>query len=344
MRTIATVLAMSSLALGTTAFAQQTVTEVPQGSGVFPTVGQINCLEELGSGRYCAATYECSGGVSGALWDDMANHNGRQAIGANSPVARLLDCTITIDGKAAVRWMTGYRPSGREGELVGLTASADALPPVMRTTGANDGGRSLLHYILERHNLTLTSFAESYYSTCDDVPFRERDGCINAVVDGIVDSALETLGHATDSSLNQCLANTWERYCRWAYDEFLTTNAPLENICEDNLETAKFLVGQKGIREGSSPGGSGGPAGYVLQTAFAVASSAPGVGGRPNIIFGNYNERVANFPCRDLAEQEPSRMGIGVRYCGEGGSQWQGVSDGFVECDNPNEYELTVLE
>ena len=39
-------------------FAQTTTIEVPQGTGVFPTIGQIKCLEELGSGRFCAATYE----------------------------------------------------------------------------------------------------------------------------------------------------------------------------------------------------------------------------------------------------------------------------------------------
>lgn len=31
-------------------YAQTTTIEVPQGSGVLPTVGQVNCLEELGSG------------------------------------------------------------------------------------------------------------------------------------------------------------------------------------------------------------------------------------------------------------------------------------------------------
>ena len=46
--------------LATAAVHAQTTMEVPQGSGVFPTIGQINCLEELGSGRFCAATYECA--------------------------------------------------------------------------------------------------------------------------------------------------------------------------------------------------------------------------------------------------------------------------------------------
>lgn len=130
-------------------YAQTTTIEVPQGSGVFPTIGQINCLEESGSGRYCAATYECSGGVSGELWSDLANHDGRRAIGASSPVANGRDCVITVDGSAAVRWLTGYRPSGRTGELVGLTTSAGALPPVQRVVrSAGEGGRRLMDYLL----------------------------------------------------------------------------------------------------------------------------------------------------------------------------------------------------
>ena len=123
MRTIATVLATLAVLLGASAFAQETTIEVPQGSGVFPTVGQVNCLEELGSGRLCAATYECSG-ESGRLWGDFANHDGRRAIGADSPVARGRDCTVTVDGRAAVQWLIAYSPAGRDGELVGLAAQA----------------------------------------------------------------------------------------------------------------------------------------------------------------------------------------------------------------------------
>ena len=340
MGTIAIVLATLAVLLGESAFAQQTTIQVPQGSGVFPTVGQVNCLEDEGSGRYCRATYECSGGVSGALWDDMANHNGRQAIGATSPVARLRDCVVTVDGRAAVRWMTGYRPNGREGDLVGLTTSAAALRPVVRGSTDMGDSRSLLAYILERQDTTLAEIVESDYSACDDVPFRERDGCTAAVAHSILNAILEALGDATDNPANQCLVDTWENYCDWAYQEMLTTNNPSEPACQDNLATTKFLLGIGGlVNEGSRPVG-----GYDLRTA-AFRFNDPrhtGIGGRPDVTFGNYNERV-NFPCRDLAEQELSRHGIGVNYCGEGGSRWAGT-DGFVACDSPNEYELTVLE
>lgn len=143
-------------------YAQTTTIEVPQGSGVLPTVGQVNCLEELGSGRLCAATYECSES-SGRLWGDLANHDGRRAIGKDSPVARGRNCTITVDGRAAVRWLTAYSPGGRTGELVGLTDSAEALRPVVRggSTGSTGEGRSLLEYVLERYDTSLAELTDA---------------------------------------------------------------------------------------------------------------------------------------------------------------------------------------
>ena len=161
MRTIATTLAaMLAVALAASAFAQETTIQVPQGSGVLPTIGQVNCLEELGSGRLCAATYECSG-ESGSLWGDLANHNGRRAIGKDSPVARGRDCVITVDGRAAVRWLTAYSPGGRTGELVGLTTSEDALRPVQRVERqTGEGGGRLIDYILERYDVTITQYVE----------------------------------------------------------------------------------------------------------------------------------------------------------------------------------------
>lgn len=117
--------------------------EVPQGSGVFPTIGQINCLEELGSGRFCAATYECAD-ESGELWGDMANHDGRRPIGADSPVANKRACTIEVDGKASVSWFAGYRPAGRTGELIGAMGVTEAVRPVDR---ALDSAARLLRAI-----------------------------------------------------------------------------------------------------------------------------------------------------------------------------------------------------
>lgn len=332
---VTTVSAMLAVALVAPAFAQETTIRVPQGSGVFPTVGQVNCLEESGSGRLCAATYDCSG-ETGRLWGNLANHNGRRAINQDSPVARGRDCTITIDGRAAVRWWTAYAPRGRDSELVGLTTSTGALRPVVGSS-TGEGGRSLWAYILERQNTTLAEFVESFYSVCDDRPFRERSDCIEVVAHGILDSL--TTRRRADNAVNRCLVDTWESYCDWAYEEFRTTNSPFDPICHDNMTTTRFLLGFGPIpSEGSGVE-------YTWKIPFAVITNSldqPGIGGRPNIRFENYNENVANFPCRNLAEQELSKMGIGVRYCGDGGRRWQNGE--YVDCDSPGEFILTVLE
>lgn len=326
-RLLALIAGMVLLASPQFGFAQTTI-EVPQGTGVFPTIGQIKCLEELGSGRFCAANYECADD-SGELWGDLPNHNGRRAIGATSPVATQRDCVITVDGKASVRWLTGYRPAGREGELVGLTTSAEALRPVVQTTGTDDGGRSLLHYILERHDITLAEFVAVDSVTCDDHPYSvsERMQCYERAVDRALDNINDTIGLATDNALTRCLVSTMESYCRWAWKEHQTANIDdsYKRRCETNMETARWLLMGGGIFEGSYIQ-------YEWLTAFRVATG-PEVNeyGRTNVSFGNYNENVAEFPCRELAEQELSRKGIGVRYCGD-------------ECDNPNEYDLTILE
>ena len=186
MKTIATVLtAMLALALGVAAFAQETTIKVPQGSGVLPTVGQVNCLEEMGSGRLCAATYECSG-ESGRLWGDLANHDGRRAIGEDSPVSRGRDCTVTVDGRAAVRWLTGYSPGGRNGELVGLTTSEDALRPVQRVERqTGEGGGRLIDYILERSDMTLAQFVDD---ECGHIEqgHQQHDECVDDLLTPIV--------------------------------------------------------------------------------------------------------------------------------------------------------------
>ena len=190
--------------------AQTTTIEVPQGSGVLPTVGQVNCLEELGSGRLCAATYECSEG-SGRLWGDMANHDGRRAIGKDSPVARGRDCTITVDGSAAVRWLTAYSPGGRTGELVGLTTSGEALRPVVRrgSTGSTseDGGR-LLDYIFERYDTTLAEYADA---RCSHIRrgHEQYDICVEDVLWGTI-----SMMDVPNNAFTRCMVEAVERiYC-----------------------------------------------------------------------------------------------------------------------------------
>ena len=92
------------------AFGQTTTIEVPQGSGAFPTVGQVRCMEEPG-GSYCAATWAC-GDESGTLWGGLANNDDRRALDASSPVARRRGCTIEVDGAAEAAWFTAHTPGG----------------------------------------------------------------------------------------------------------------------------------------------------------------------------------------------------------------------------------------
>ena len=292
-------------------FAETTTIEVPQGTGVFPTIGQIKCLEELGSGRFCAATYECSDD-SGELWGDLANHNGRRAIGATSPVANQRDCVITVDGKASARWLTGYRPEGRTGELVGLTTSADALRPVVRTTGTTgngNGGRSLLHYILERHD---TSVAEIVELGCGDYR-RETDSytrCINDKIGFVFSSGYRSsLGTAPDSELTRCLVSHHENWCR---EIEKTTTSIFFSGCDDGAEMATFLGNSQNV-------------GYDPYHALAYGN---------HTTYGGFNEE-SGFPCRDLAEEHLARFGIEVHYCDY---------DADDDCHSPNQYRLAPSE
>ena len=239
--TIALLLVVAAT-VATSANAQTTTIEVPQGSGVFPTIGQVNCLEESGSGRYCAATYECSGGVSGELWGDLANHDGRRAIGATSPVANGRDCVITVDGSAAVRWLTGYRPGGRTGELVGLTTSADALRPVQRVerSAGGEGSPRLISWILDTYT-DLTTLPQAVEKQCDHYRqgHEEHDQCLayHALV------AVELL-ELEDNAATRCLAEkNLESRRSLDSDSFLRFVFGLR-------EGAHRLLGLRGILDG----------------------------------------------------------------------------------------------
>ena len=319
-RLLAVVAGVVLLASPQFGFAETTTIEVPQGSGVFPTIGQVNCLEELGSGRFCAATYECSDD-SGELWGDLANHNGRRAIGATSPVANQRDCVITVDGRAAVRWLTGYRPVGREGELVGLTTSAGALPPVVRTMGTDDGGRGLLFYILERYDTTLEEFVGHTIDNrgyCDQVPYTDHAACVEGAEHGLLSLFIGPGGHTADIALTpdnaatRCLVSAWEGYCDWAWEERNSDEdevTPNVHRCPTPMDKADFLIFGSQPMEGESVS-------YALHMAFESHVTDELYYGRAPIQFGNYNEE-AGFPCRELAKDELSKMGIGVRYCGD---------------------------
>ena len=130
--------------------AEETAIEVPQGTGQFPTIGQVACLEESG-GSLCAATYECADGATGELWGDMETHDGRAGIGASSPVSTGRGCVIAVDGKASVKWFTGH---SADGALVGIAPNHAALRPIQRIQRTGGRGGNLLDYILEATDTT----------------------------------------------------------------------------------------------------------------------------------------------------------------------------------------------
>lgn len=163
------------------ASAQTTTMQVPQGSDNYATIGQIECLEDEGSGRYCAATWECADGTSGDLWRDMENQNGRRTIVSDHPIANRRDCTVEVDGKAAAQWFHGFRPQGRDGSVVGLANAMDALRPVYKapetTAMVGDSGGSLAAYILNKTDTTLRKIAEDHCGERETA--RQRRICID---------------------------------------------------------------------------------------------------------------------------------------------------------------------
>ena len=165
----------------------QTTIEVPQGSGVFPTIGQINCLEEVG-GRYCAATYECADSY-GQLWGDLPNHNGRRAIGTASPVARARSCIITVDGEAEAVWFKAHTPGGRNTPPVGLSPVPNPKPPVVaRLTAAPPEGGPMLDWLISEHGLDIAAMREDMCNHLrEDAPPEHWDQCEGRFIGQISD-------------------------------------------------------------------------------------------------------------------------------------------------------------
>ena len=158
--------------------AQETTMEVPQGSPVFPTIGQVDCLEEASSGRLCAATYECASGESGELWGDMGNPDGRRTTAADSDIALKRGCVVTVDGQAAVRWFSGFRPAGRTGALLGVTAGAAAKRPVFRTHGtAGASSGLLLDWLISEHGYDVQDMLDRGCSHIRDEATERRQEC-----------------------------------------------------------------------------------------------------------------------------------------------------------------------
>ena len=158
--------------------ARETTMAVPQGSPAFPSIGQVDCLEEVASGRLCAATWTCADGSSGALWGDMGNADGRRTSGADADIAIKRGCVVTVDGKAAVRWFSGFRPAGRTGPLVGVTAAPRAMRPVVRTSvvgGASDG--LLLDWLIDEHGYDVQDMLDRECGHIRDEATEHRREC-----------------------------------------------------------------------------------------------------------------------------------------------------------------------
>ena len=280
---------VAALLLAATAFGSETVIDVPQGSGVFPTVGQVDCLEEMGSGRFCAATYECAD-ASGDLWGDLANHDGRRAIGVDSPVARERDCTITVDGKAAVRWFVGFSPDGRNGELVGLTAKHDAEPPVARRVAQGSGGSgSFLSWYVERHGI-------------EDLIAEERDERCGHIKEGTpqLESCLRAIPHA---GIVFAMAFENTPFTRCVAEMVFDLEAHYADVGERETVRPWELLAGSYYRCQSSPA----PERRVdiCSMTRSVAAHREGGPGLEGILPGRYAE------CRTLLEEQWEREGFG---------------------------------
>ena len=182
--------------------AQETTIEVPQGSPVFPSIAQVDCLEEVASGSLCAATWECADGSSGELWGDMGNPDGRRTTSAGHDVAIKRGCVVTVDGRAAVRWFSGFRPAGRTGDLLGVTTMAAAKRPVVRTTASATGSDGLLLDWLVAEHIDLQGVFDRECDHIRDEAADERRECeapLRQLVGGL-------LGYAS-TEFTRCVAN-----------------------------------------------------------------------------------------------------------------------------------------
>ena len=103
--------------------------DVPQGGGKLPTIALVECLAQDGSrteGQYCRTTYECTPQrdgtvVSGTLWEGLTYADGRRVTLETDDIARERSCVLNVEDGAKVSYFTGYRPDGKDGEVVAFT-------------------------------------------------------------------------------------------------------------------------------------------------------------------------------------------------------------------------------
>ena len=138
------IVATAMLAVATSALGIEF--DVPQGAGTLPTIALIECLAQdgiRGEGEYCRTTYECRDGqdyvVEGVLVEGMTYSNGRRTTLATDAIATQRSCIIDVADDARVSFFSAYRPSGRDGELVGLSR----IEPASDTGATAGGGRGV---------------------------------------------------------------------------------------------------------------------------------------------------------------------------------------------------------
>ena len=126
-----------------TVFAMQALAvkfDVPQGDERLLTIALVECLAEENSrsmGEYCYTTYSCSPTrdgdgmrMPGTLWRGLPYHDGRRVTTADDDIAFGRSCVMTVADDAKITWFTGYRPDGKEGEVVGIVKATGATPAV----------------------------------------------------------------------------------------------------------------------------------------------------------------------------------------------------------------------
>ena len=109
--------------------------DVPQGGGKLPTIALVECLAQDGSrteGQYCRTTYECTSQrdgtvVSGTLWEGLPYADGRRVTLESDDISRQRSCVLTVDDSAKVSYFTGYRPDGKEGDVVAFTRAGSVM-------------------------------------------------------------------------------------------------------------------------------------------------------------------------------------------------------------------------
>ena len=203
--------------------------EVPQGSPVFPTIGQVDCLEEVASGRLCAAAFECADGSSGELWGDMGNPDGRRTTAPDADIALKRGCVVTVDGAAAVRWFSGFRPAGRTGPLLGVTAAPAAKRPLVRSAASATGSDGLLlDWLIDEHGYDVQALLDNECDHIRDEATDRRREC-----EASLRQRLRSLLDVASTEYTRCVAELVVEHERGSNGTWIREEYVLRFLLED---------------------------------------------------------------------------------------------------------------